>query len=147
MQIAFADKQLGRFIAQLKDMGLYEKSLLIVTADHGVSYEAKAPGRFLEEGANPGMVLTVPLFIKVPFQEQGAVSDRDVQLIDLTPTVADLLCLEVAWPHAGRSVFAPPVESRKKVAYDRLDRRYEFPVSVGFIQVERESEVAAKPAE
>lgn len=137
-QIAFVDNQLGRFLQQLRQAGLYEKSLLIVTADHGVSYHPQAPGRSLTEvnGAvvNADLILRVPLFIKLPFQQAGVVSDQDVQLIDLVPTVAEVLHLEIPWPHTGRSAFAPEGPARPKVAYDEFKTRYEFPSDWGLVR-------------
>jgi len=130
-QIAYVDSQLGRFLQQLRQAGLYDKSLLIVTADHGVSYRPEAPGRSLTEVegkvVNADLILRVPLFIKLPFQQAGVVSDRDVQLIDVVPTVAEVLHREVPWPHTGHSVFAPSQAGRPKIAYDEARKRYEFP--------------------
>jgi hypothetical protein len=130
-QIAYADKELGRFLQQLRRAGLYDRSLLIVTADHGVSYDPQAPGRALTEVdgvvANAGLILRVPLFIKLPFQRTGALSDQDAQLIDLVPTIAEVLHREIPWPHTGRSLFAPQEARRPKIAYDEAKKRYEFP--------------------
>ncbi len=139
-QIRYTDKQLGRLLARLKALGLYEKSLLIITADHGVSYRLEAPGRFLEKGADPPLLLSVPLFIKLPHQERQEVSDKDVQLIDILPTVADLLDIPVAWPHAGRSAFAGSGEKRGKIAYDRHHHRYEFPGTLGLTAIAEDRE-------
>lgn len=126
-QLRFTDAQLGRFLARLRELGLYDPSLLIVTADHGVSYDLETPGRALVPERNAEMILLVPLFIKLPQQTVGETSERDVQLVDLVPTVAAALGLEVPWPLAGRDVFAPHPPARKKVAFDQLGRRYELP--------------------
>ena len=126
-QIRFTDQQLGRFLARLKELGLYDNALLIVTADHGVSYDPETPGRALVPARNAEMILLVPLFIKLPHQTGGENSERDVQLVDLVPTLAEQLGLAVPWPLAGRSVFAPDPPARPKVAYDQLGRRYELP--------------------
>ena len=126
-QIRFTDQQLGRFVARLKELGLYDDSLLIVTADHGVSYDPETPGRILVPTLNAEKILLVPLIIKLPQQARGELSERDVQLVDLVPTIAGQLGLEVPWPHAGRSVFAPDPPARLKVAYDQFGRRHELP--------------------
>ena len=73
------------------------------------------------------MILLVPLFIKLPHQTSGQASERDVQLVDLVPTIAGQLGLEVPWPSAGRSVFAADPPPRQKIAYDQFGRRYELP--------------------
>ncbi|MBI4463055.1 MAG: sulfatase-like hydrolase/transferase [Acidobacteria bacterium] len=134
-QVGFVDGQLGRFLTQLKRQGLYDKSLIIITADHGISLKPGAGGRgfTVRDGKviNADHILTVPLFIKLPFQKQGMVSDRDVQLIDITPTVAHLLGLRIPWDHVGRSVFDGPQPVRAKVAYDERGNRFELPQDVG----------------
>jgi hypothetical protein len=130
-QVRFADAELGQFLELLRRRGLYDASLIIVTSDHGVSYSPRAPGRDLVvedgQGVNAELLLRVPLFIKQPQQQQGVVSDREVQLLDIMPTVADVLGLKVPWAHAGRSVFALDPAPRHRVAFDRKLRRYEFP--------------------
>jgi hypothetical protein len=134
-QIMHVDRQLGRLLALLKQRGLYEQSLLIVTADHGVSYKVEAPGRWLKEVdgmmVNADQVLTVPLFVKRPFQKEGVASEREVQLIDIVPSLVDAVGLPVAWRHAGRSVFSPPGHARVKVAFDRHGQRHEFDSDLG----------------
>lgn len=142
MQIMCLDNQVGRFLARLKELDLYDKSLLMVTADHGVSFRPEAPGRSLKEVdgvvVNADLVLTVPLFVKLPFQQEGTVSRRDVQLVDIVPTLADLLGMGVPWKAVGRNMFGPEAESRAKVAYDVKGKRYELPADLGLtpIQVE-----------
>jgi len=130
-QIVFTDKEVGRLVARLKELGWYDKSLFILVGDHGVSYTSEKPGRFLHDGADPDQVLRIPLFIKLPSQKQGVVSDADVQHVDILPTVAALLGLEVPWPHAGRSAFAGNPAPRKKVVYDHMDGRHEYPSAAG----------------
>lgn len=134
-QISFVDGELDRLFLALKSRRLYDKSLLIVTSDHGVSYRAEAPGRNLvEEGGrvtNGDLLLSVPLLIKLPGQRQGQVSDADVQLIDLVPTLSDVLGLETPWPAAGRSVFGQRQPSRTKIALDGGGHRHEFPPDLG----------------
>ena len=134
MQIAYVDKELGNFVAKLRQLGLYDKSIIIITSDHGISWKPEAPGRVLSK-KNAEMILSVPLFIKTPFQKQGLVSNRDVQHIDLLPTVADLLDLEISWEHIGTSVFKPDVRARQKIAYDDQGTRLEFPKNLGLVQV------------
>lgn len=139
MQIMCVDNQLGHFVEQLRATEVYDKSLLIITADHGVSYKLEAPGRalYVERGTllNADLVLNVPLFVKLPLQVEGVTSDEDVQLIDIVPTVAEYVGLQVPWPIAGRSVFQNKPEERVKVAYSFVGKRYELPAH-GFGRLE-----------
>jgi Sulfatase len=131
MQMGYVDKEVGEFIGRLKQLGLYNKSLIIITADHGVSFRPDDPGRVLNR-ADADEILPVPLFIKTPFQDHGVVSDRDVQLIDLVPTVAGLLGLKVPWPVTGRSIFDPEPAPRMKIAYSTANpgMRLVFPATL-----------------
>ena len=135
MQVGYVDRQLGSFLDRLRQRGLYDKAVIIVTSDHGVSWKPEAPGRALSK-KNAEMILAVPLLIKTPFQKRGVVADRDVQHIDVMPTVAALLGLQVPWQHVGRSVFEPNVGTRQKVAYDQQGTRLEFPESFGLTRLD-----------
>ncbi len=113
LQLGFANKLLGELIAKLKDEGLYKRSLIIVTADHGVSFRPNDYTRPATK-TNYQDILPVPLFIKLPNQEEGVISDRNVELVDILPTIADVLGIEVPWPIDGRSVFDHSQPERKE---------------------------------
>jgi hypothetical protein len=135
MQVRYVDHWLGEFLDKLQRRGLYNPALLIVTGDHGVSWKPEAPGRTLRPD-NAELMLPVPLFVKLPFQKQGAYSERDVQHIDLAPTIAGVLETALPFPVAGRSVFANDAPPRSKVAYGDGLARFEFDDRLGLRPVE-----------
>ncbi len=102
LQIGYADALLGRAVERLKQMGLYERCLLVVAADHGICFQPGDSYRHLSATNYPD-ILRVPLFIKKPQQKNGVVSDRKVQLIDVLPTIAEMLGEKLPWPVDGRS--------------------------------------------
>jgi hypothetical protein len=104
LQVCYVDGLLGRLIERLKAVGLYDRALLIVTADHGISFLPGQPYR-LVTSANCADIMRVPLFIKKPGQDAAVVSDRNVQTIDILPSIADVLGASLPWPVNGRSVF------------------------------------------
>lgn len=114
LQVEYTDRLLGDLIQRLRDTGLYDQSLVVVTADHGVSF---SPGgkRRSTELTNVGDIGLVPLFIKAPGQTRGRVIERSVQLIDLLPTMAALLDLPVPWQIDGESAFDLPNDGRRQV--------------------------------
>jgi hypothetical protein len=116
-QVGYTDKLIGEMLARLKDTGLYDRAVLVVTADHGVSFTRGSQGRGMAavESA-PEEVLWVPTFVKTPGQRAGAVDDRNWQHVDLLPTVADLAGVDVPWPTDGVSALS----GRR----DRSDRTY-----------------------
>jgi len=107
LQLGFADRLLGELLEQLRSRGLYERALIVVTADHGIVHcpghaRRGAPGEDLRAELMP-----VPHFVKLPAQRAGAVRDDVAETIDVLPTVADVLGVEVPWAIDGRSLLAP----------------------------------------
>jgi hypothetical protein len=72
----------------------------VVTADHGVSNQPRAPHRAATE-ANAPRIASVPLLIKAPGQRRGRVDDANVRTIDILPTVGSLLGARVPWELDG----------------------------------------------
>jgi hypothetical protein len=113
LQLGYADRFVGRLRARLEEAGLFDEALLIATADHGISF---VPGesRRSPMGANLPDILSVPLFIKLPGQRAGAVSDRNVETIDVLPTIADVLDVELSTPVDGVSLLDESIPPRPR---------------------------------
>lgn len=101
-QIAYADESLGVILDRLKKLGLYENTLIVFTSDHG-------------EGMNEHNELThsyllydttlhVPLIVRPPSGALGRVVDGRVRLVDIAPTVLDLLGVPIPGDMQGRSL-------------------------------------------
>jgi hypothetical protein len=103
MQLGETDRLIGQVMRRLQEQGMYDKTLFIVTADHGMSFKPKEFGRRVATPGNVDQVLWVPLFIKTPGQSEGQVTDRNWEHVDLVPTVADLLGIKVPWEMDGVS--------------------------------------------
>jgi hypothetical protein len=80
---------------------LFDRAILVVTADHGVSFHAGEGRRTTYR--NREDLAFVPLFVKLPNQRTGRVVDRVVQSIDVLPTIADAAGIDVPWRLDGRS--------------------------------------------
>ena len=106
LQVEFVDALLGQLIAHLKSARLYEKSLIVITADHGVSFRPHDNRRSVTK-TNLADIMAVPLFVKAPFQQQGEILDRNVETIDILPTIADILDIKLPWSVDGDSAFSP----------------------------------------
>ncbi len=101
-QLGHVDRLLGELMERLEATGLYERALVVVAGDHGATFE---PGHH-RRNPDPTTVrdiLHVPLFLKLPGQRAGRVSDRNVESIDVLPSVAEALGLEVPWKLDGVS--------------------------------------------
>jgi hypothetical protein len=72
-------------------------------------------------------VLRIPLFVKAPNQHQGRIDDRNIETIDLLPTIADQLGFEIPWETHGCSAFDPACAERDgKVFVTSLGKRKHF---------------------
>ena len=114
LQVGFADKLLGDVIGRLQKTELYDRSLVIVVADHGVSFRAGGIRRRLSPG-NLQDMMHVPLLVKLPHQGQGVVSDRNVQTIDILPTIAEVLDVVLPWRVDGKSLFDTSTPDRTEL--------------------------------
>jgi hypothetical protein len=64
-----------------------------------------------------GDILSVPLFIKRPYQTEGETSDRLVESVDILPTIADVLGIELSEPTDGWSIFDDAHSQRRALTY------------------------------
>jgi len=103
-QVGYADKLLGKFLTRLHGVGLWDKALVIVAPDHGISFRGgdlrRRPTR-----TNLAELAFTPLFVKLPGQQEGRVVDsRHVSTLDILPTIADALGITIPWHVDGTSV-------------------------------------------
>ncbi len=126
LQVAYVDKLLGDLLEKVKRLDLYDRSLIVVTADHGVSFFPKLIRRVVYKKENMD-ILTVPLFIKTPKQHKSVISDRNVETIDILPTIADILDITFPWKIDGRSALDQTLpERKKKVVYNHSYEKFVF---------------------
>lgn len=100
MQAGYADLLVGRILDKIRRNGDFEKAMIILTADHGISYDQADLRRDATE-TNIGATVNPPLIIKYPGQTEGVVSTAPTQSIDILPTIADTLGAEIP-PTDGR---------------------------------------------
>ncbi|HWP93815.1 MAG TPA: sulfatase [Thermodesulfobacteriota bacterium] len=103
--LTYIDHRIGVLLDELKMAGLYDDTIIIVTADHGDGFmehgylgHSKAP---YEE------LIRVPLIIKFPNSQYGGeVVKSQVRLIDVMPTILDYLGIRVGHSLAGFSLLS-----------------------------------------
>jgi Sulfatase len=121
LQVGYTDRQLGLIMRRMRRTGLFDRSVLIVVADHGISFEVGVKERRQVSETNFEQVAAVPFFVKAPGQTKGRVNDSVVRNLDVVPTLAELLHTKVWWRHDGRSVFSASARARDRVAMPRRD--------------------------
>jgi Sulfatase len=121
LQLRFTDMEVQRLIQHLKDIGIYDKALVVVAADHGVAFDLGERDRRTITEENLHEIAPVPLIIKRPGQEKGTVSDAYVETIDILPTIAEALNLRLPDKTDGVSAFSDAVEGRDEVRVLKRD--------------------------
>jgi hypothetical protein len=111
LQVAYTDRLIGQVIDRLEGEGMWDKSLVVVSADHGEGWVPGEKPRALGDTNAPNL-MWVPLFIKTPGQDGGVVDDRNWEQVDLLPTVADLAGVAVPWKTDGVSQTGKPARTR-----------------------------------
>lgn len=105
-QLTAVDHLVDTMITRMQAAGLWDKSLVMITADHGISFEPGLVQR-ATDFSNPGQVTdlyTIPMFIKMPFQKTGVVDDCAVTNLDLLPTLLDVTGIKTSLQMEGESL-------------------------------------------
>ena len=105
LQLGNADRLLGRLLARLRSTGLYDRSLLVVTADEGLSFRAGEKRR-PASAANLPDISYVPLFVKLPHQQRGRVVRSATRSVDVLPTIAAAAGVTIPWHVDGQSLLS-----------------------------------------
>jgi len=116
--IAYLDMHLGDLIAILRTLGLYDNCMIIITSDHGEVF-----GRRNLVGHGVSVYqdqVHVPLLIKYPNDDQPRVVDEVVSVVDLMPTVLDVLGLQVPANLPGQSLARPDAIRSRPVFSETL---------------------------
>jgi hypothetical protein len=105
-QVAAADNAIADVMSQLKKSGKWDKTMLVVTADHGISFVPTLPQRHTDftEKETISDIYRIPTFIKYPQQSQAVVSDCAMSNLDLLPTIIETTGTNTSWVFGGKSV-------------------------------------------
>ena len=101
-QARFLDHQFGRVADALARLGLWDNTVVLFTADHGLSLNDHwqwRHGPFLFD-----QVINVPMIWRVPGTREGVVTDAMVESVDVMPTVLDLCGVACPPGVQGRSL-------------------------------------------
>ncbi|MCP5117385.1 MAG: sulfatase-like hydrolase/transferase, partial [bacterium] len=102
------DITIGMVLDKLDELGVADRTYVIYTTDHGTPGRSNGPlaqgkGTIWEGG------LRVPLFVRGPGIEAGALSRVRATGVDLFPTVADLAGVDKPWPEGIEGGSLAPV--------------------------------------
>lgn len=107
LQVGYADHVLGEMISALERSGIYEEALVVVVADHGIAIRPGVEHQRFITADSIGEIAAIPLFVKPPGAEGGAVDQRRALTIDVLPTIADVIEAELPGDIEGVSLLGP----------------------------------------
>ena len=120
--ITAMDSWAGKLIAEVKEAGLYEETIIFFWTDHGVGLP-RAKRWLYESGTR------VPLMVRIPGSRGGVVDGQLVSSVDFAPTVLNLAGIEVPTHLQGRAFLGEDLSAPRDYVYgarDRMDERYDI---------------------
>ncbi len=111
--IAFADAQVGRLFAHLKEIGEWDRTLIVVFGDHGESFGDHSR---MSHGVSVYQdQLHVPLLVKLAGSKEPRTVRDYVSLVDVLPTVLAELHIGVSTKLPGKSLLAPADDAPRAI--------------------------------
>jgi len=101
-EITYIDEKLGEIIEVVRQLGILDDTLIIVTADHGESLGEH--GIYFDHAGVYEPTVHVPLIFRHSSLPPGEKIKALIQLIDLAPTIFEFLNLEVPKKFEGKSL-------------------------------------------
>jgi membrane-anchored protein YejM (alkaline phosphatase superfamily) len=124
LQVRYVDRLVGDLVQRLKQEGLWDRALIVVTADHGVSFRAGSPFKEPDD-KNVADIMSVPLFIKLPGQHGGSISDLNVQSIDVLPTIPHVISPTSAQSTSSSGTSSRTNRSPSGSGSDKVDQGFD----------------------
>jgi arylsulfatase A-like enzyme len=121
--IVYVDEHLQRLLERLEELGLDERTIVVITSDHG---EAFMEHRFLAHIEVYDSQLHVPLILHDPADPGGRVVSTPVRLEDIVPTLLDRVGVPIPPGISGRTLPRSDSEAREprtRYAYARVHEK------------------------
>jgi hypothetical protein len=130
LQMQAVDEQLGRLFDRMRDAGMYDDALIVVTADHGEAFVPEEPIRPMSEGQFDKIMWT-PLIIKGPATSDPGgggddratrdnVVDDNVLSVDVLPMVAEHLGIDLKGDIGWETDGLVPAEAALRDPADKM---------------------------
>jgi sulfatase-like protein len=115
LQLGFVDHELGKLLRRLVRLRMFDSTMIVLVADHGIAWEVGVRDRRRVTEHNVDEVAPVPLFVKAPGQRRGRINRSYVSTLDVAPTIAGLLGMHLPYRADGHSAYSGPVRRRRLV--------------------------------
>ena len=120
--VAYTDNAVGSLLQQLEAAGLLANAVVIITADHGESFEkgwAEHAGPMLHQA-----LVHIPLIVQLPGQRDGQRIAANAEQVDLAPTILDLVGSPIPESLQGQSLVPAlrggTLEEKPKFAFELM---------------------------
>jgi len=121
--IAAIDAQLRLLVEALREAGVYENTIIVITADHG---EAFGEQQLMGHGESTYQTQTgIPMIVKRAGERAAGIIERPVSQVDVLPTLLDLAGSEVPYAIGGVGMFS--AEQERPVFSEAFARDLEHP--------------------
>ncbi len=115
--VSSQDEVLGQLVQKLQDAGIYDQTMIIITADHG-DEQWEADDRVGHGGSTRDMLIHVPLLIHYPALLPAGKYVEGAESVDIVPTIADALGVPLDPEWQGESLI--PLTEGVGQGYPRL---------------------------
>jgi arylsulfatase A-like enzyme len=116
--IRSVDEAFGNLVAEMRSRGLYDRTLIVFTSDHGEELGERGKYGWHSHELYDEF-LRVPLIVKLPYQRgAGAEVFQQVSHVDVLPTILDVVDLPVEPSFQGRSLLSLTVSEKESARHD-----------------------------
>jgi arylsulfatase len=141
--ITHLDAQVGKLIQKLKDLGIYENTMFVITSDNGPASNSNSPMDYFKSGGPFKCTkgwgkstlqeggIRMPFIVSFGSHLTPGTSNHVGQSVDLMPTFAELAGVEA--PKNDGISFVPTLKGHKQPQHEYL--YWEFPSSRGWVAV------------
>jgi len=143
--VTHIDSQVGRLVAKLKELGIWDNTIFIVTSDNGPAANGNSPMEYFQSGGpfrcrkgwgksslHEGGI-RMPFIVSWGDRLKGTSSSHMASFADLMPTFAELAGVEA--PECDGISFAPILTGRDRKQKDHKSLYWEFPAAKGWVAV------------
>ncbi len=127
--ITAMDHWAGELIAQLKEDGLYDNTVIFFWSDHGVGLP-RGKRWLYDSGTRVPLIVRIPESLRIGGQgSEGMISQQLISSIDFGPTVLNLAGVDVPDHIQGRPFLGPNAAAARDYVFgarDRMDERYDI---------------------
>ncbi|MDA8019985.1 MAG: sulfatase-like hydrolase/transferase [Thermoanaerobaculia bacterium] len=123
-EIAYFDQEFRRFLDHLRALGIYRRSLIVLTSDHGEEFGEH--GGWAHGHTLYNELLHIPLVVKYPDSLDQPRGNRIIStagLVDVVPTIRDVLA--ASWPEGlfrGQSFLHHGKDAQELFAFSKTVR-------------------------